>query len=76
MTASTTPRRRVLRPRRTPAENAARARKVATRRARLEKEQAGLSRWMTKLKRAFHAVEKHQKTVSRLEREIACLEQD
>jgi len=31
---------------------------------------------MSKLKRSFHAVEKHQKTVSRLEREIARLEQD
>ncbi len=37
-------------------------------------EQALLARWMGRLKRAFHAVEKSQAQVARLEREIARLE--
>ena len=69
------PRRRVLRPRCTPAENSAHARKLAARRDRLQKEQASLARCMAKLRRAFHAVEKQQKTITRLEREIARLQQ-
>jgi hypothetical protein len=72
--ASSTPRRRVLRASRTDAQDGRRQRKLATRRARLDSEQQTLARWMTKLKRAFHAVEKQQRTITRLEREIAQLE--
>ena len=69
-----TPRRRVIRPPRPATNDALRQRKLADRGTRLQLEQQRLSRWMSRLKRAFHAVEKQQKTVSRLEREIARLE--
>ena len=49
---------------------------LAARRARLEAEQQSLARWMTRLKRAFHAVENNlSERRCRLEREIARLEQ-
>jgi hypothetical protein len=73
-TAPSSPRRRVLRAPRADAQDVRRQRKIATRRARLDSEQHTLARWMTKLKRAFHAVEKQQRTITRLEREIAQLE--
>ena len=38
-----------------------------------EKEQALLARWMTRLTRAFHSVEKLRKKIARLERELAKL---
>ena len=44
------------------------------RREQLAKEQSGLTRWMSRLKRAFHAVERQQAKVSRVEREISRLE--
>ena len=72
----TAPRRRVLRPPRTSAEESRRQQKLHRRRGQLQKEQQGLARWMTKLKRAFHAMEKQQGRVARLERELAKLEQD
>ena len=71
---TTTLRRRVIRPQRPATDDTLRQRKVAARRTRLQLEQQSLSRWMSRLKRAFHAVEKQQKAVSRLEREIARLE--
>ena len=71
----TRPRRRVLRNSRTHSDDPQCQQKIARRREKLKKEQEGLSKWMTKLKRAFHAVEKHQKTVARLERELAQLDQ-
>jgi hypothetical protein len=68
----TTPRRRILRPAAvtTPADRrleAARQRQIA----RLVKEQESLRRWMTRLKRACHALEKHQQCIRRLERSLA-----
>ena len=39
-------------------------------RARLDAQRAALARWMTRLKRAFHSVEKLQARVARIEREI------
>ena len=42
--------------------------------ARLEQEQAGLARWMTRLKRAFRAVEKHYRCIARLRRQLAQVE--
>ena len=71
---TTTPRRRVLRSPQTMTEDTARQRKIATRRTRLQSEQQVLSRWMSRLRRSFHAVEKQQLKISRLEREIARLE--
>jgi len=69
-----TPRRRILRPPQ-PDGDPRRQQKLARRREKLRKEQQNRARWMTRLKRAFHAVEKHQRTVARLEREIGQLEQ-
>lgn len=69
-----TARRRILRSPRSSAEESRRHQKLLSRRSRLQKEQQSLARWMTRFKRAFHAVEKQQKTVSWLEREITKLE--
>jgi hypothetical protein len=44
------------------------------RQTQLAKEQAVMARWMAKLKRAFHAMEKQQSRVARLEREIRKLQ--
>jgi len=52
------------------APHAERQRRLPKLRARLDQERAALARWMTRLKRAFHAVEKHQLRVARLERQI------
>lgn len=71
---TTTPRRRVLRTAPTATDDTARLRKLGTRRIRLQAEQQVLTRWMPRLRRAFHAVEKQQQKISRLEREIARLE--
>ena len=69
------PRRRILRPPRPAVDDARRQEKLLDRRTRLRTEQESLSRWMKRLRRAFHAVEKNQARVCRLEREIARLEQ-
>jgi hypothetical protein len=69
------PRRRLLRPARPSADHGPRQTKLLARRSRLEAEQQCLTRWMSRLKRAFHAVEKQQGKVTRLEREIARLQQ-
>jgi hypothetical protein len=65
------PRRRLVRP---PAPAAssrphadARAQNL---RARLETERTALARWMSRLKRAFHTVEKVQQRITRLERQL------
>jgi exonuclease VII small subunit len=44
-------------------------------RTRLEQERAALARWMTRLRRAFHAVERGQARLSRIEKQIVRLEQ-
>jgi hypothetical protein len=48
---------------------------VAKAQRRLEQERIALARWMSRLKRAFHAVERGQLRVSRFERKLAQLEQ-
>lgn len=65
----TTIRRRVLRSTRPPAAGRDEQRLVRVR-EQLSEERATLARWMTRLKRAFHAVEKSQVRVSRLERRL------
>jgi hypothetical protein len=67
------PRRRLLRPQ-APGEDTRRQARRLERRAKLEAEQQALARWMKRLKRAFHAVERSQTRVARLEREIARLQ--
>jgi hypothetical protein len=56
------------------ADDGPRQTKLLALRSRLEAEQECLTRWMSRLKRAFHAVEKQQQKVTRLEREIARLQ--
>ena len=71
-----TPRRRILRPARATAAVQPRHHlQVEKRRSRLQRERAALSKWMTRLRRAFHAVEKQQRRISGLERQLARLEQ-
>ena len=67
-----TPRRRVLRP--AHAISAVDVRQQARQQKRQEqvaRERASLDRWMARLKRAFHAVEKQQNRIARLERQLA-----
>jgi hypothetical protein len=45
--------------------------RLQKRRDQLDKERVALNRWMSRLRRAFHAVEKQQARVARLERQIA-----
>jgi hypothetical protein len=66
------PRRRVVRPAPAapPAPDPERQRRLARLRDRLERERNALARWFAKLRRAFHAVEKSQGRVTRLERQL------
>ena len=66
----TSPRRRLLRPVGPDAGDGVLERKLAARRVRFATEKQSLDRWMSRLKRAFHAVEKHQAKTARLERVI------
>ena len=66
-------RRRVIRP---PASSThSPSRRLPSLRTKLEREQEALTRWMTRLRRAFHSVEKHQLKTARLERQIRTLEE-
>ncbi len=68
----TAPRRRIVPSGAAPAVNAGRKHGQLQRlRARLEQEQVSLARWMSRLRRAFHAVEKGQLRVTRLQKKIA-----
>jgi hypothetical protein len=74
-----TVRRRILRPELPAALDRAadhRRRQAAVKAQRqLERERVSLAHWMTRLRRAFHSVERGQLRVSRLERKLAQLEQ-
>ncbi len=63
-----TPRRRLIRPHQPPTEP---DRQIQKLRSKVEAERNTLKRWMTRLKRAFHAVEKIQRRIIRIERQIA-----
>ncbi len=69
------PRRRLIRPAATVAPDPQRQRRAQKLRERLEHERAALARWQTRLKRAFNAVEKCQRKIARLERNITHLEE-
>ena len=70
----TTLRRRVLRPTSVePSLNPRQLAAVERQQAKLVKERESLGRWMKRLKRAFHAIEKQQQRISRLERRLATL---
>jgi septal ring factor EnvC (AmiA/AmiB activator) len=58
----------------TDSTNPERQRKTQKLRERLTRERAVLARWQTRLRRAFNAVEKSQKQIARLEKQIANLE--
>ena len=65
-------RRRVLRNQQPiTATEARRLDRIQKKREQLDKERVALGRWMTKLKRAFHTMEKLQGRIGRLERDIA-----
>ena len=68
------PRRRLLRPIPSPMDDTRRQSQLHLRRTRLQTEQQSLARWMSRLRRAFHAVERQQRRVSRIEWEITRLE--
>jgi hypothetical protein len=69
------PRRRILRPARSTVPDPQKQLRLQKLRASLERERAALARWMARLKRAFHAVEKAQQRSNRVERQIAKLEE-
>jgi polyhydroxyalkanoate synthesis regulator phasin len=60
----------------TPSPNPAKQRKrrLQQLRAKLTTERGHWTRWMSRLKRAFHSVEKLQQRITRLERQIAKLQ--
>ena len=69
-------RRRVLRNQQTiTASEARRLDRLQKKREQLDKERAALNCWTTKLKPAFHSMEKLQARISRIERDIVRLEQ-
>jgi septal ring factor EnvC (AmiA/AmiB activator) len=68
------PRRRLIRSPALPDSRPDRQRKVQKLRDRLAHERTTLARWQTRLKRAFNAVEKSQKRIARLERQLTNLE--
>ena len=67
-----TPRRRIIRPE---VQHAQSDRLLQKRRSQLENDRHALTLWMRKLRRAFHQVEKLQQRITRLERQIARLEE-
>jgi hypothetical protein len=71
-----TPRRRIVRPAPQLAPTAQQRQRRAQRiRSRLVADRGALNRWMSRLKRAFHTVEKLQQRVARLDRQLASLEE-
>jgi hypothetical protein len=68
---TSTPRRRVLRPLRSPTVDPRLQARRQKRCEQLARERASLARWMARLRRAFHAVEKQQARISRLEKQLA-----
>ena len=70
-----TPRRRLVRPVAVAAGAVQqRARRVQRLRAGLADDRQALDRWMSRLRRAFHAVEKLQAKIGRAERQVSRLE--
>ena len=69
----TTPRRRLVRP--TPLAPHQHPRLLQRRQSALDKERAALARWTARLKFAFHAFERCQKKVARLEKQVRQMEE-
>lgn len=70
----TSPRRQLIRPPRMAGPNPRHQRRLTRCREQLAKEQAGLDRWMTRLRRALRAFEQQQQRISRLSRRLAQLQ--
>lgn len=70
-----TPRRRLVRPALSTTLRPRPDRQLQKLRTRLETERAALARWQTKLRRAFNSVAKFQKSITRIERQLARLEE-
>jgi len=67
----TAPRRRLVRSPPVPAPRPERQARLHRLRQRLEKERAMLARWMARLRRAFHVVEKQLQRIARIERQLS-----
>ena len=68
-----TPRRRIIRQATPIPTNGHRDRQVERLRNSLAHERQTLTRWQTRLRRAFNTVEKAQKRIARLEKQLNCL---
>jgi uncharacterized protein involved in exopolysaccharide biosynthesis len=68
-------RRSIIRPAPISASDIQRQQRMQRLRSCLDKERTALTRWMARLKRSFHAVEKEQRKVAHLERQLARLEE-
>lgn len=66
----TTTRRRVIRSPPLTVTDARQQQRLVKTREQLARERAALARWMSRLKRAFNAVQKHQARIGRLERRL------
>ena len=64
-------RRSIIRPATGTIENSLTTRRIENLQHQLAADQATLRRWMQKLKRAFHAVERLQARINRAERNIS-----
>jgi hypothetical protein len=69
------PRRQLIRPTPPPNDHAERDRLLHKLRGRLETERTSFARWMRRLKRSFHSVEKIEGRISRIEKTLARLEE-
>ena len=67
-------RRQIIRPQAPTSESNHRLRNKAKLSGRVESEKTALTRWMSRLKRAFHQVEKLQARLNRLQNQISKLE--
>jgi hypothetical protein len=63
-------RRRILRQANASPEAQRQAQRLRKLRERLVQERAALARWMKRLRRAFNAAEKRQRTIARIEKEM------
>jgi hypothetical protein len=70
-----TPRRRLVRPAVVGTTSTQQRQRLAQQlRGRLSQDRTALNRWMIRLKRAFHSMEKLQVRIARIERQITRLE--
>ena len=63
-------RRRILRQANSSPEDLRQTERLRKLRERLLQEREALARWMKRLRRAFNAAEKRQRTIARIEKEI------